>query len=165
MKKYTLHQLKTEKIAIHTPTQEIYDALMKKFEAHNIIWTEGNKATAVAFKAIYNYIACPDSEGGRLVRFSDVYRREAGYTIIIPDQIDWGEGKEEGKKDMIYPIICGSELNKTPTIFANAQKDWNAFKSFAKEIEAYGRTLTSAQLKAYMAKERKLRGGKWCDKK
>lgn len=153
MKKYTLEQLKTERVKIRVETEEIYTTLMQKFDKHNIVWVGGQRATD------YN-VFCPnrtlinlyDAEGKLTYGCSAEF-----YTIITPDQIDWCEDKQ----DMIYPVICGSELNKNPLVFAKAQKDWNAFKSFVKEIEAHGRGLNSSQLKAFMANVRKdMKGGK-----
>ena len=92
-------------------------------------------------------------------------------TTITPNQIIWPEDKK-AEAEQEKPI-AQKQFNATwtpdkglkiakpiPAVFAKAQKDWNGFKSFLKEVEAYGRTLTGSQLKVYMAKERKLRGGK-----
>lgn len=153
MKKYKLEQLKTEKIAIHTKTQEIFDTLIKKLEERKICWANGQQANKLNLYAIHQERTSIDlfSHQGKIACAIIVLNRSLGYTIITPDQIDWCEDKQ----DMIYPVICGSELNKNPLVFAKAQKDWNAFKSFVKEIEAHGRGLTSSQLKAFMAKVRK----------
>ena len=155
MKKYTLEQLKTEKIAIHTKTQKIFDTLMEKFEENNIIWGSGYKATTrrnyweVSKKNTICYLYYFD---GKLSY--DKLDKKYRHLIITPDQIDWGEDK----KSETAQVNKGDNKDKTPAVFAKAQKDWNEFKVFLKEVEAYGRTLTGSQLKSYMAKERKLRG-------
>jgi hypothetical protein len=144
MKKYTLEQLKTERVKIRVETEEIYTTLMKKFEEHNISWRGGEKATSYKAFGENTLVNLCDAEGH--ITFGVC---ADGYTIITPDQIDWGEDKQtEAGQD------------NSPAVIAKAVKDWNAFKAFVKEIEAHGRTLTGSQLKAYMAKARKLRGGK-----
>lgn len=158
MKKYTLEQLKTEKIAIHTPTQEIYDALIQKFEEKNISWVWGEKATSdnVFLKFYKKNTNIFFDKNSTLNAAHTLYCERSKYTIITPYQIDWGEDN----KSETAQVNKGDNKDKTPAVFAKAQNDWNAFKSFVKEIEAHGRGLTGSQLKAYMAKERKLRGGK-----
>ena len=171
MKKYTLEQLKTEKIAIHTPTPEIYDALMKKFEEKNISWVWGEKATSdnVFLKFYKKNTNIFFDKNSTLNAAHTLYCERSKYTIITPDQIDWGEEEKKGIYHTERSIVLreymplpysGPKQSKTPAVFIKAQKDWNGFKAFLKEVEAYGRTLTSAQLKDYMAKDRKLRGGK-----
>lgn len=164
MKKYTLEQLKTEKIKISVKTEQISYALMKKFEEHNISWLGGQKATSYKKYGEYILVNLCDAKG--YITFG-AYGE--GYTIITPDQIDWGEEENKGICPIVNSILLreymplpysGPKQSKTPAVFLKAQKDWNGFKAFLKEVEAYGRTLTGSQLKAYMAKERKLRGGK-----
>ena len=166
MKKYTLEQLKTERVKIRVETEEIYTTLMQKFEEHNISWLGGQKATSYKRYGEHILVNLCDAKG--YITFG-VYRE--GYTIITPDQIDWGEDKQAEVVQVVQidkNVPIGQALkallppqpkqDKTPAVFVKAQKDWNGFKAFLKEVEAYGRTLTGSQLKAYMAKERKLRG-------
>ena len=161
MKKYTLEQLKTEKIAIETNKETFYP-LMKKLYNHNIIKNiyGGDIGIELTFSEAYPLV--------RIIKLGFV--RMAVYSnTITPDQIDWGEEEKKGIYHTERSIVLreymplpysGPKQSKTPAVFIKAQKDWSGFKAFLKEVEAHGRTLTSAQLKAYMAKERKLRGGK-----
>ena len=177
MKKYTLEQLKTEKIAIHTPTQEIYDALIQKFEEKNISWVWGEKATSdnVFLKFYKKNTNIFFDKNSTLNAAHTLYCERSKYTIITPDQIDWGEDKKADVGQVtinggITPptdwkitttLISPPKQDNTPAVIAKAVKDWNAFKSFVKEIEAHGRGLTSSQLKAFMANVRKnMKGGK-----
>lgn len=146
MKKYTLEQLKTEDIAIHTPTKEIFNALMDKFTINNLIWDNGIEAKE--FNGFQPYRKETVVElfffHGKIGRSGINYYKNKGFTIITPDQMDWGEEKQsEAGQD------------NSPAVIAKAVKDWNAFKAFVKEIEAHGRGLTSSQLKTFMAKTRK----------
>lgn len=162
MKKYTLQELKTEKIVIHTPTQEIFNALMDKFTINNLIWENRVKAKELDGFEPYKKETVVDlfTFHGSIGRSGINYYKKEGFTIITPDQIDWGEDKQAELAPETLPCLPAPKQDNAPLVFSRAQKDWNAFKSFVKEIEAHGRTLTGSQLKAYMAKERKLRGGK-----
>ena len=162
MKKYTLEQLKTERVKIRVETEEIYITLIQKIDKHNISWCGGEKATSYKAFGENTLVNLCDAEGH--ITFGVC---ADGYTIITPDQIDWGEEEKKGIYHTERSIVLreymplpysGPKQSKTPAVFIKAQKDWSGFKAFLKEVEAYGRTLTSAQLKAYMAKERKLRG-------
>lgn len=150
MKKYTLEQLKTKRVKIRVETEEIYTTLMQKFDEHNILWSDGQRATVHSVvcgnRTLINLY---DAEGKLTYGyFTD------GYDIITPDQIIW----PKDEKAEPTQVTMRDNNDKTPAVFIKAQKDWNGFKAFLKEVEAYGRTLTDSQLKAYMAKERKLRG-------
>lgn len=168
MKKYTLEQLKTEKIKISVKTEQISSALMKKFEEHNISWCGGEKATSYKAFGENTLVNLCDAKGH--ITFGVC---ADDYTIITPDQIDWGEEMKKytdylmdavklAQQNMDKKIaeLSKHKQDKTPAVFIKAQKDWNGFKAFLKEVEAHGRTLTGSQLKAYMAKERKLRESK-----
>ena len=165
MKKYTLEQLKTEKIKISVKTEQISSALMKKFEEHNISWCGGEKATSYKAFGENTLVNLCDAEGH--ITFGVC---ADGYTIITPDQIDWGEEEKKGIYHTERSIVLreymplpysGPKQSKTPAVFIKAQKDWNGFKAFLKEVEAYGRGLTSSQLKTFMANVRKnMKGGK-----
>ena len=161
MKKYTLEQLKTEQIKIRVKTLEICTMLMQKFEKHNISWCGGQKATDYKVYGELVLVNLCDAEGQ--ITFGQC---ADGYTTITPDQIDWGEDKqaEAGQVTINGGIMPPTDWkittatlkqDNTPAVFTKAQKDWNAFKAFVKEIEMHGRGLTSSQLKTFMAKTRK----------
>lgn len=148
MKKYTLEQLKTERVKIRVETEEIYTTLMQKFDEHNILWSDGQRATD------YN-VFCPNRT---LINLYDAEGKitygssTESYTIITPDQIIWPKDNK---------VQTAQVTIKTPAVFIKAQKDWSGFKAFLKEVEAYGRGLTSSQLKTFMANVRKnMKGGK-----
>lgn len=174
MKKYTLEQLKTEKIAIHTKTQEIFDTLIKKLEERKICWANGQQANKLNLYAIHQERTSIDlfAHQGKIACAIIVLNRSLGYTIITPDQIDWGKEKKAevaqvaincGKEPTINweitttfpPTAQQNKQDKTPAVFIKAQKDWNGFKAFLKEVESHGRGLTSSQLKTFMANIRK----------
>jgi hypothetical protein len=166
MKKYTLQELKTEKIAIHTPTQEIFNALMDKFTINNLIWDDGIEAKEFDGFEPYEKKTAVDlfSFHGKIGRSGINYYKNEGFTIITPDQIDWGEEDplQKAKMELAkWGETPAPKQDKTPAIFIKAAKEWNAFKAFVKEIEAHGRGLTSSQLKMFMANVRKdMKGGK-----
>lgn len=144
MKKCTLEQLKTEKIAINVRTKEEAKSLLGKFDEIGL--SGGNRDVDDMFGKNENRLCfnIDRVEPSRIGWCHTSYYKEEGYTIIIPDQIDWGEDKQtEAGQD------------NSPAVIAKAVKDWNAFKSFVKEIETHGRGLTSSQLKRFMAKVRK----------
>ena len=153
MKKYTLEQLKTEKIAIETNKETFYP-LMKKLYNHNIIKNiyGGDIGIELTFSEAYPLV--------RIIKLGFV--RMAVYSnTITPDQIDWGEDKQAELAPETLPCLPAPKQDNAPLVFSRAQKDWSAFKAFIKEIEAHGRGLTSIQLKTFMANVRKdMKGGK-----
>ena len=151
MKKYILEQLKVKKIVINVRTKKEAKSLLQKFDEIGL--SGGNRDVDYMFGRYKNQL-CFSASATSISWGPASFFHNDGFTIITPDQIDWGEDN----KSETAQVNKGDNKDKTPAVFAKAQNDWNAFKSFVKEIEAHGRGLTGSQLKAYMAKERKLRG-------
>jgi hypothetical protein len=162
MKKYTLEQLKKEKIAINIKTEEEWEELIRKFKSHNINWYY-NAEESPKFQ---EELSSVDIYTGKILCANLNYNILLGFLIITPDQIDWGE---DDKAKAAQVTINGGIMPPTdwkittatlkqdnpPAVITKAVKDWNAFKAFVKEIEMHGRGLTSSQLKTFMAKTRK----------
>ena len=166
MKKYTLEQLKTEKIAINVRTKKEASSLLQKFDEiglncckADVDYMFGSHKNQLCFNI--------DKFEPPLIGWcSAIFYHDNAYTIITPDQIDWGEEK---KAEVAQVTINGGIMPPTdwkittatpkqdnpPAVITKAVKDWNAFKSFIKEIEMHGRGLTSSQLKTFMAKTRR----------
>ena len=167
MKKYTLEQLKTEKIVINVRTKKEAKSLLQKFDEIGL--SGGNRDVDYMFGQYKNQL-CFSASATSVSWGTASFFHNDGFTIITPDQIDWGEEEKKGIYHTERSIVLreymplpysGPKQSKTPAVFIKAQKDWNGFKTFLKEIEAYGRGLTSSQLKTFMAKVRKdMKGGK-----
>lgn len=169
MKMYTLKQLKKKDIAINVRTKEEAKSLLKKCDDIGIC--RGNRDIDYMFGYHKNKLCfkIDKSEPSLIQWCSTSFYKERGNIIITPDQIDWGEDKQaEAGKVGIYLTPSSAKFtpetilslpapkqDNTPAVFTKAQKDWNAFKAFVKEIEMHGRGLTSNQLKTFMAKVRK----------
>ena len=167
MKMYTLEQLKTKYIVVNIPNKEEVENFLKNC-IHNNLKIDCCETLETMCKN-YKEKLC-FSIGPENVTHSHLDRYKGNiYVIITPDQIDWGEDKQaEAGKVGIYLTPSSAKFtpetilslpapkqDNTPAVFTKAQKDWNAFKAFVKEIETHGRGLTSSQLKTFMAKTRK----------
>jgi hypothetical protein len=157
MKKYTLEQLKTEKIAINVRTKKEAQRLLQKFDETGFKGSYLN--VNIMFGKYKNELCFQVYMSSSDVRWCNTdYYKDSGYTIITPDQIDWGENDplQKAKMELAkWGKTPTAEQDKTPAVFVKAQNDWNGFKAFLKEVEAHGRGLTSSQLKTFIAKVKK----------
>ena len=94
-----LERTKTEKIAVHTPTEEQAITLLKALDKRGFTWVGGDKLTDTTYyeyeKENTCYVFGVDVDGNllnkRVVYESLKFHKEHGYTIIEFSEIEFKE--------------------------------------------------------------------------
>ena len=87
-----LERAKTEKIAIHTPTEKQAKTLLKALNKSGYVWKSGNKLTATTYYNAYKENACYTFGFDKKVMFGLLkFYEDEGYAIIEFTDIDFSK--------------------------------------------------------------------------
>lgn len=87
-----LKRTKTERIVIHTPTEEQAITLLKALDEKGYMWADGEKLTTKALYEIHDKDTCYNFEPNNKIMYSplDYYQQEY-YAIVECNDIDFKE--------------------------------------------------------------------------
>lgn len=88
--KELLEKAKTERIAIHTPTERQAKALLKALDKKGYRWIEGEKLTTETQYEVEEENTCYNFELNKKIMYSPLsFYQDEGYTIIKFEDIEW----------------------------------------------------------------------------
>ena len=89
-----LERAKSEKIAIHTPTEEQAKALLSELDKKGYKWGGEDKLTTTTYYEVYKEDTCYSLELGNAIYYSlFTWYQSESYTIIECSDIDFNENK------------------------------------------------------------------------